>query len=60
MLTCCASFFLCPETGGKTLEEVDFLFGEGKVAWRNYTVSAFGDAVWVDKSEEHQVEKADG
>jgi hypothetical protein len=31
----CARFFLCPETGGKTLEQVDYLFGHGARAWKN-------------------------
>ncbi|QDS68611.1 hypothetical protein FKW77_001242 [Venturia effusa] len=42
-------FFLCPETGGKTLEQVDYLFGHGARAWRDID---FRDAVetWGDKS----------
>lgn len=31
-------YFLCPETGGKTLEDVDYLFGEGKRAWKMETL----------------------
>jgi hypothetical protein len=34
-LTNLARFFLCPETGGKTLEQVDYLFGHGARAWKN-------------------------
>jgi hypothetical protein len=34
-LTKVARFFLCPETGGKTLEQVDYLFGHGARAWKN-------------------------
>jgi hypothetical protein len=27
-------FFLCPETGGKTLEQVDYLFTKGALAFK--------------------------
>ena len=37
-------FFLCPETGGKTLEDVDYLFGKGKRAWRPSTLVRTGFA----------------
>jgi hypothetical protein len=58
-------YFLCPETGGKTLEEVDYLFGDGKLAWKSYNIPRAEQearaAVWLEKSaglhlEEHEAE----
>jgi len=31
-------FFLCPETGGKTLEQVDFLFTKGALAFKTLDI----------------------
>jgi len=46
-LTIMNSFFLCPETGGKTLEDVDYLFGHGALAWKN--ISADDPEGWKEK-----------
>lgn len=43
-------FFLCPETGGKTLEEVDFLFvGHGFAGLRKDFVTGDEIMAWKEK-----------
>jgi hypothetical protein len=43
-------FFLCPETGGKTLEQVDYLFGSGLDV---------KDTTWDDAQGSWEEEKSD-
>jgi hypothetical protein len=54
-------FFLCPETGGRTLEDVDYLFGDGKLAWRSSTLSGTGFADSVSEKGEsfEKIDKVD-
>jgi len=42
-------FFLCPETGGKTLEDVDYLFGQGALAWKTMALEDT-EAGWTEKA----------
>lgn len=35
---------MCPETGGKTLEQVDYLFGHGARAWKNVDLDDTGES----------------
>jgi hypothetical protein len=54
-------FFLCPETGGRTLEDVDYLFGDGKLAWKTYNIPRAEQeersAVWAEKTAGMQLEE---
>jgi MFS family permease len=51
-------FLLCPETGGKTLEQVDYLFVDKGFAGlrRNFDVNIQGLNLWTEKEKEKEVE----
>lgn len=46
-------FFLCPETGGKTLEQVDSLFASGGIL-AGLSKDPYNDEQWVESSNEKQ------
>ncbi|OAG06873.1 MFS transporter [Paraphaeosphaeria sporulosa] len=52
-------FLLCPETGGKTLEQVDYLFVDKGFAGlrRNFDVDVHGLDLWNDKDKEKEMER---
>jgi MFS family permease len=50
-------FFLCPETGGKTLEQVDNLFAAGGIM-AGMAKLAHGEEEWVETSNEEQKRSA--
>jgi hypothetical protein len=43
-------FFLCPETGGRTLEQVDYLFQKGALAFK--TIDTEDGEAWSERGEE--------